>query len=155
MLKIGNIMEIKNIGIGKIVKIYEKEDYNECGTIVIDIAGQKYYRDMDKDHNIIDTLNDTNITTEKEYVQYLKSTIKQLTALSSNKRKEASEYNKSVNGLATKRKGKVSVIDGNIMGFCENSLSSYHRSLLNNAKKLKEIKDQLKQELQFYKKKGV
>ena len=40
---------------------------------------------MDKDHNIIDTLNDTNITTEKEYVQYLKSTIKQLTALSSNK----------------------------------------------------------------------
>ena len=65
MLKIGNIMEIKNIGIGKIVKIYEKEDYNECGTIVIDIAGQKYSRDMDKDHNIIDTLNDTNITTEK------------------------------------------------------------------------------------------
>jgi hypothetical protein len=151
MVKINDYVKIEGQGIGKVERLYPKSEYNETGSIVINIAGVNYYRDIDENNNINDYLNDCTIATEKEYMQYLKAAIKQLTEQSKSKRKQAAEYNKSTNGEAVSRKGKVSVQDGNIMGFTENALSSQHRSMLTDAKKAKELKDKLKNELQLLK----
>jgi hypothetical protein len=151
MVKINDYVKIEGQGIGKVERLYPKSEYNETGSIVINIAGVNYYRDIDENNEINDYLNDSTIATEKEYMQFLKAAIKQLTEQSKSKRKQAAEYNKSTNGEASKRKGKVTVIDGNITSFTENALSSQHRNMLTDAKKAKELKDKLKNELQMLK----
>jgi len=138
-MKKGDLVKLQDVGIGKIEFAYENG-------ITINIAGTNYYRDLETDQDI----EPSNIT---EYIQFLKYMIKELTNKSSAKRKEAADYNKEVDGLATKRKGKVSIINGTYaFGLCENSISSHHRGLLSDAKKAKEIKEKLKKELEYYKK---
>jgi len=134
----GDLVKIDNVGIGKI-------DFISEDVLTVNICGQNYYRDLKTD-------TDVTPSNVKEYIQFLKLMIKELTSKSASKRKEAAEYNKQVDGFATKRKGKVSVINGNYaFGLGENSVSSHHRSLLTDAKKAKEIKDKLKKELEYYK----
>jgi hypothetical protein len=55
---------------------------------------------------------------------------------------------KKTNGAAVKRKGKVCVINNNIFGLGENSISQYHRELLNDSKKANEIKTSIKKEME-------
>ena len=77
--------------------------------------------------------------------------VKELTAKSKTKRSEAADYNRETNREATRRKGKVSVINGNYaFGLAENLLSQHHRGLLSDAKKAKELKDKLKKEIDWY-----
>jgi len=138
-MKKGDLIKLTDIGIGKIETIYDNN-------IAINIAGTNYYRDLETDIDI----EQTTIT---EYIQFLKFMIKELTSQSSAKRKQAADYNKQVDGYATKRKGKVAVINGTYtFGLCENSVSNYHRGLLSDAKKAKEIKEKLKKELDICKK---
>ena len=137
-MKKGDFVKIKNAGIGKIDSTWD--DKNIC----INIAGTNYYRDLKTDQDI-------KPATKEEYIIFLKLMLKELTNVSKSKRKEAAEYNKEVSGIATQRKGKVTVINGNIYGMCENNISSHHRSLLTDAKKAKELKDKLKEEIAYYK----
>lgn len=138
-MKLMDTAKIKDVGIGKVVRVYDNGEY-----VVIEICGQKYYRDLKTD-------NDIEISNKEEYIQFLKFMLKELTVTSKNKRAEASEYNKEVGGLATKRKGKVSVINGNICGLNENSISLHHRGLLQDAKKAKELKEKIKKEIEIQK----
>jgi len=141
-MKKGDLIKLTDIGIGKIESIYDNN-------IAINIAGTNYYRDLETD-------TDIEQTTITEYIQFLKFMIKELTSKSAAKRKQAADYNKQVDGYATKRKGKVSIINGTYaFGLCENSVSSYHRGLLSDAKKAKEIKEKLKKELEVCKKYNI
>jgi len=137
-MKKGDLVKIQDVGIGKVESIFNND-------IAVNICGQNYYRDLSTD-------TDVEPSNVKEYIQFLKLMIKELTNKSKTKRKEAADYNKNVDGLATKRKGKVTLVNGNYaFGLGENSISSYHRGLLTDAKKAKEIKDKLKKELEYYK----
>jgi len=141
-MKKGDLIKLTDIGIGKIESIYDNN-------IAINIAGTNYYRDLETD-------TDIEQTTITEYIQFLKFMIKELTSKSAAKRKQAADYNKQVDGYAAKRKGKVSIINGTYaFGLCENSVSSYHRGLLSDAKKAKEIKEKLKKELEVCKKYNI
>jgi len=137
-MKIGYYAKIQNIGAGKIQGKWDND-------VQINICDTLYYRDLSTD-------TDVEPVTEKEYIEFIKSTVKELTAKSKNKRSEAAQYNKDVEREATKRKGKVSIINGTYaFGLCENSISSHHRELLSDAKKAKELKDKLKKEIDIYK----
>jgi hypothetical protein len=134
----GDFVKIEGQGIGKVEYVYDDED------MTINICEVKYYR------NSSDT--DFQPATEKEYIEFIKTMVKELTAKSTSKRKEAADYNKKVDGSATKNKGKVSVINGDYYGgLVENAISSHHRGLLTDAKKAKELKDILKKEIAHYK----
>jgi len=138
-MKAFDFVKIQNIGVGKIQSIYD--GYGAT----INICYTNYYRDLSED-------TDIEPSTEKEYIEFIKFMVKELTAKSKNKRSEAAQYNKDVEGEATRRKGKVSIINGNYaFGLCENSISSYHRGLLSDAKKAKELKEKLKKEIAWYK----
>lgn len=138
-MKLFDFVKIQNVGVGKIQSMYDNKD------VSINICDKLYYRDL-----AIDT--DVEPSTEKEYIEFIKFMVKELTAKSKTKRAEAAQYNKEVEGEATRRKGKVSVINGNYaFGLCENSISQYHRGLLSDAKKAKELKDKLKKEIAWYK----
>jgi len=138
-MKAFDFVKIQNIGVGKIESIYD--GYGAS----INICATSYYRDLTED-------TDVELATEKEYIEFIKFMIKELTAKSKNKRNEAADYNRETNGEATRRKGKVSVINGNYaFGLCENSISSHHRELLSDAKKAKELKEKLKKEIAWYK----
>ena len=138
-MKLFDFVKIQNIGVGKIQSIYD--GYGAS----INICDTSYYRDLTED-------TDVEPATENEYIEFIKFMIKELTAKSKNKRSEAADYNRETNGEATKRKGKVSVINGNYaFGLCENLVSQHHRGLLEDAKKAKELKDKLKKELDWYK----
>ena len=138
-MKKGDLVKIQNVGIGKIVSIFDDKDIN------VNICDTHYYRDLETD-------TDVEPANKKEYINFLKFMVKQLTEKSKQARKQAAEYNKSVDGYATKKKGKVSVINGTYaFGLCENSVSSYHRGLLTDAKKAKELKNKIKQELDYFK----
>ena len=138
-MKLFDFVKIQNIGVGKIQSIYD--GYGAS----INICDTSYYRDRSED-------TDVEPSTEKEYIEFIKFMVKELTAKSKNKRSEAADYNRETNGEATRRKGKVSVINGNYaFGLCENSISSHHRGLLSDAKKAKELKDKLKKEIAWYK----
>jgi len=138
-MKAFDFVKIQNIGVGKIQSIYDGKD------VSINICDTSYYRDLSED-------TDVELATEKEYIEFIKFMVKELTAKSKTKRSEAAQYNKDVEGEATRRKGKVSVINGNYaFGLCENSISSHHRGLLEDAKKAKELKDKLKKEIAWYK----
>jgi len=134
-----DIVKIQGVGVGKVESIWDNKD------VQINICDKFYYRDLSTD-------TDIEPATEKEYIEFIKFMVKELTAKSKNKRSEAVQYNKEVGGEATKRKGKVSVINGNYaFGLCENSISGHHRELLSDAKKAKELKDKLKKEIEYYK----
>jgi len=138
-MKLFDFVKIQNIGVGKIQSIYD--GYGAS----INICDTSYYRDLTED-------TDVEPATENEYIEFIKFMIKELTAKSKNKRSEVADYNRETNGEATRRKGKVSVINGNYaFGLCENSISSHHRGLLSDAKKAKELKDKLKKEIAWYK----
>jgi len=142
-LKKFDFVKIQNIGVGKVENIWDNKD------VSINICDTMYYRDLTEDRQDIGNVEPA---TEKEYIEFIKFMVKELTAKSKNKRAEAAQYNKDVEGEATKRKGKVSVVNGNYaFGLCENSLSSHHRGLLSDAKKAKELKDKLKKEIAWYK----
>lgn len=137
-MKMFDFVKIQNIGVGKIESIYD--GYGAS----INICDTSYYRDLTEDA-------DVEPATEKEYIEFIKFMVKELTAKSKNKRAEAAQYNKDVEGEATRRKGKVSVINGNYaFGLCENLVSQHHRGLLSDAKKAKELKDKLKKEIAWY-----
>lgn len=133
--KLYDYVALDGIGVGKIEKVYNN------GDIVIDICEVKYYRNINSD-------TDIQLTNVNEYLTFLKSMMKQLTEQSKSKRKQASEYNKQTNGEATKRKGKVRFENGYIIPV-ENTLSAHHRNLLNDAKKVRELKDKIKKEIEF------
>ena len=138
-MKMFDFVKIQNIGVGKIESIYD--GYGAS----INICDTSYYRDLSED-------TDVEPSTEKEYIEFIKFMVKELTAKSKNKRSEAADYNRETNGEATRRKGKVSVINGSYaFGLCENSLSQHHRGLLSDAKKAKELKEKLKKEIAWYK----
>jgi len=138
-MKMFDFVKIQNIGVGKIQSIYD--GYGAS----ITICDTSYYRDLSED-------TDVEPSTEKEYIEFIKFMVKELTAKSKSKRSEAAEYNRETNGEATRRKGKVAVINGTYaFGLCENSISRHHSSLLSDAKKAKELKDKLKKELDWYK----
>jgi len=138
-MKVFDLVKIQNIGVGKIKSIYD--GYGAS----IDICDTSYYRDLTED-------TDVEPSTEKEYIEFIKFMVKELTAKSKNKRSEAADYNRETNGEATRRKGKVSVINGNYaFGLCENLVSQHHRGLLSDAKKAKELKEKLKKEIAWYK----
>jgi len=138
-----DFVKIKNIGVGKIENIWDNKN------VEVIICDTKYYRDLTEDSP---NIGNVEPATEKEYIEFIKFMVKELTAKSKNKRSEAAQYNKEVEGDATRRKGKVSVINGNYaFGLCENSISSYHRGLLSDAKKAKELKEKLKKEIAWYK----
>jgi len=137
-MKAFDFVKIQNVGVGKIQSIYDGKGAS------IDICYTNYYRDLSED-------TDIEPATEKEYIEFIKFMVKELTAKSKNKRSEAADYNRETNGEATRRKGKVSVINGNYaFGLAENLLSQHHRGLLSDAKKAKELKDKLKKEIDWY-----
>jgi len=138
-----DFVKIPNIGVGKIENIWDNKD------VEVIICGAKYYRDLSEDRQDIGNCEPSN---EKEYIEFIKFMIKELTAKSKTKRAEAVEYNRETNGEATRRKGKVTVINGQYaFGLCENLVSQHHRGLLSDAKKAKELKDKLKKEIAWYK----
>jgi len=138
-----DFVKILNIGVGKIENIWDNKD------VQINICDTMYYRDLTEDRQDI---GNVELATEKQYIEFIKFMIKELNAKSKNKRSEAADYNRETNGEATRRKGKVSVINGNYaFGLCENSISQHHRGLLSDAKKAKELKDKLKKEIAWYK----
>lgn len=138
-MKKDDYVKIQNVGIGKIEYLYDDMD------VTVNICETRYYRNLNND-------TDLETATEQEYIEFLKFMVKQLTATSKNKRKDAASYNKETNGQATKRKGKVTIINGNYaLGLSENLLSQYHSSLLSDARKAKELKEKLKKEIEQYK----
>jgi len=138
-----DFVKIQNIGVGKVENIWDNKN------VEIIICDTKYYRDLTEDRQDIGNVEPS---TEKEYIEFIKFMIKELTAKSKTKRSEAAEYNREINGEATRRKGKVSVINGTYaFGLCENLISQHHRGLLSDAKKAKELKDKLKKEIVWYK----
>ena len=138
-MKLFDFVKIQNVGVGKIQSMYDNKD------VSINICDKLYYRDL-----AIDT--DVELSNEKEYIEFIKFMVKELTANSKTKRAEAADYNRETNREATRRKGKVSVINGTYaFGLCENLVSSHHRGLLSDAKKAKELKDKLKKEIAWYK----
>jgi len=138
-MKMFDFVKIQNVGVGKIENIWDNKD------VQINICDTMYYRGLSTD-------TDVEPATEKEYIEFIKFMVTELTAKSKNKRNEAADYNKEVEGEATRRKGKVSVINGNYAyGLCENLISQHHRGLLSDAKKAKELKDKLKKEIAWYK----
>ena len=141
-MKIDKFVKIQDVGVGKITGKWEND-------IEVTICDKKYYRNISEDR---EDIGNVIPSTEKEYIEFLKFMVKELIAKSKNKRSEAAEYNREVEGVATKRKGKVVVINGTYaFGLCENSISRHHSSLLSDAKKAKELKDKLKKELDWYK----
>jgi len=138
-MKAFDFVKIQNVGVGKIQSIYDGKGAS------INICDTSYYRDLSED-------TDVEPSTEKDYIEFIKFMVKELTAKSKNKRSEAAQYNKETNGEATRRKGKVSVINGNYAAWlAENLISQHHRGLMEDAKKAKELKDKLKKEIDIYK----
>lgn len=137
----GNYVKIQNIGVGIIENKWDDE-------VQINICGTMYYRDLTENRQDI---GNVEVSNEKEYIEFIKLMVKELTSKSKIKRNEAAQYNKEVDGVATKRKGKVTIINGNYaFGLTENSISQYHSSLLRDAKKAKKLKDKLKKEIDYY-----
>ena len=128
IIKKGDYVKIDGIGIGKAVSDNS-----------VEISGKRYYRDTE------DT--DYSKSTAAEYWQDLQKQIKELKNIAKEKRKEAADYNKETGGMATKRKGKISMGDGRGIGFAENSVSAHHRKLLSEAKefsdKAKELESRI------------
>lgn len=139
--KLYDYVTLDDIGVGRIEKVYED------GEIVIDLCELKYYRNINSD-------TDIQLSNATEYLAFLKSMVKQLTEQSKSKRKQAAEYNKQTNGEATKRKGKVRFENGYIIPV-ENTISVHHRNLLNDAKKVKELKDKINKEIEILKRWAV
>jgi hypothetical protein len=124
VVKKGDYVKIDGIGIGIATR-----DKN------VTIGGKDYYRDSDS--------TDVSKVTAVEYWQDLQRQINELKTKAKEKRKEAADYNKETGGMATKRKGKISMGDGRGVGFAENSVSAHHRKLLNEAKEFTDKANQL------------
>ena len=105
----------------------------------VEIAGKKYYR------YLIDT--DYTLATEVDFYRSIKELIAEYKANSTSKRKQAADYNRSTDGAAVARKGKVEYFSDGRIAPWENSVSVIHRELLRDAKQANAIVDVLKKRM--------